>query len=79
MYFGIHISNTSWPFLEDRELQSYLSQDLETWYSKLAIVKFWGVLFFKRDHSILQIYTINMYIPDEIKKFVHIKTPWELY
>ena len=30
-----------------------LSQDLETGCLKLAVVKFWGVQIFKRDHNIL--------------------------
>ena len=32
-----------------------LSQDLETWYQNLAIVKCLGVLFFKVDHNILRL------------------------
>ena len=32
-----------------------LSQDLETGCLKLAIVKFWGILFFKGDHNNLRL------------------------
>ena len=34
-----------------------LSQDLETGWPKLAIVKFWGVQNFKGDHNILELHS----------------------
>ena len=32
----------------------------------------YNVLFFKRDHNVLKIYTMNMYLLNEIKHYVHI-------
>ena len=43
---------TSQQYLKGNSRQG-LRQDLEIWCSKLAIVNFWGVLFFKGDHKIL--------------------------
>ena len=60
-YYHIGLLPTSLPW----EYQG-LSQDLETGRPKLAIVKVFGFLFFKRDHN-TQITTIKMYFLIEIR------------
>ena len=41
--------------IEINAYTQYLRQDLETGYPKLAIVKFWDILFFKEGPNILRL------------------------